>query len=45
MDHEGRSWDEMSGNQLISEEVLAARLVEIKHLHLYDVYEKVQIEE
>ena len=44
MDHNGDFWDEMSGKQLNSEEVIAARLDEIKHLHSYDVYENVPIE-
>ena len=45
MDHQGQCWDEMSGKQLNSEEVIAARLDEIKHLHSFDVYEKVPVEE
>ena len=45
MDHNGDFWDEMSGKQLNSDEVIAARLDEIKHLHSYDVYEKVPIEQ
>ena len=45
MDHSGNSWDKMSGKQLNSEEVVAARLDEIKHLHSYDVCEKVPIQQ
>ena len=45
MDHGGPFWDEMGGTQMNSEEVVAARLDEIKHLHSYDVYEKVPIED
>ena len=45
VDHQGNFWDEMSGKKLNSEEVIAARLDEIKHLHSYDVYEKVPVEE
>ncbi len=35
----------MSGKQLNSDQVKAARLDEIKNLNAYDVYEKVPIEE
>ena len=35
----------MSGTQLNSDDVIANRLDEIKHLHSYDVYEKVRIEQ
>ena len=45
MDHEGRFWDEVGGNPWYSEEVIAARLDEIKQLHSRDVYEKVPITE
>ena len=33
MDHEGNFWDEISGNRSSSEEVVPARLDEIKQLH------------
>ena len=45
MDHEGRFWDEVSGNQLNSEEVIASCVGEIKQLHLRDVYDKVPLTE
>ena len=45
LDHHGNFWDEMSGKQLNYDEVVAARLDEIKHIHSYDVYEKVPLEE
>ena len=45
MDHEGNFWDEVSGNQLNSEEVIAARLDEIKQLYSHDVYDKVPVAE
>ena len=45
MDHNGWFWDEMSGKRLNSEEVVAARLDEIKHLQSYEVYDKVPIED
>ena len=38
MDHNRWFWDEMSGKQLDSEEVVAARLDQIKNLHPYDVH-------
>ena len=43
MDHQGNFWDEVSGNPLNSEEVIAARLDEIKQLHSHDVYDKVPL--
>ena len=45
MDHDGNFWDEVSGAQLNSEEVMAARLDEIKQLYSHEVYEKVPIQE
>ena len=45
MDHEGRFWDEVSGNQLNSEGVIAARLDEIKQLYSHNVYDKVPLAE
>jgi len=45
MDHEGSFWDEVSGNRLNSEEVVAARLDEIKQLHSHHVYDKVPLTE
>ena len=45
MDHERRCWGEIGGKQLNSEKVVAARLDEMKHLHSYDVYEKVPVKD
>ena len=45
LDHEGQYWDEMSGKMLNQEEAIAARLDEIKQLHVHDVYEKVPEED
>ena len=45
LDHEGNFWDEVSGNQLNSDEVIKARLDEIKQLHQHDVYDKVPLSE
>ena len=45
MDHEGQFWDEMSGKQLNFQEVIPARLDEIKHWHSYDFYENVPVKE
>ena len=45
MDHEGNFWDEVSGNQLNSEEIVSARLDEIKELHSRGVYDKVPLAE
>ena len=44
MDYQGNFWDEMSGKALNRDEVLAARLDEIKQIHSHDVYEKVPID-
>ena len=45
MGHNGELLDDMSGLQLNSEEVVAARLDEIEQLQFYDVYENVPIEQ
>ena len=45
MDHEGKFWDEVSGNQLNSDEAIEARLDEIKQLYSHDVYDKVPLAE
>ena len=45
MDHNGEFRNEMSGKLPSSEEIIAARFEEIKHLHSYDVYEKVPIDQ
>ena len=44
MDHEGQFWDDISGTPLKREEVIAARLGEIKEFHGHEVYEKVPIQ-
>jgi len=44
MDSAGNFWDEMSGKALNHDEVIAARLDEIKQIHSHDVYEKVPID-
>ena len=44
LDQQGNYWDEVSGKQLNSEEVIAARLIEIKQFQVHDVYEKVPTE-
>ena len=44
MDHEGKVWDEVSGNQLNSAKVIAARL-ETKQLYSHDVCDKVSLAE
>ena len=40
-----RERDDVSGNQLNSEEVVATRLDEIKQLHSHDMYDKVALAE
>ena len=45
IDHEGKFWDQVSGNQLNSEEVVAARLDETKQLYAQDVYDKLPLSE
>lgn len=43
MDHEGKFWEEVSGDQLSSEELIVARLDEIKQLHSHEVYDKLPL--
>ena len=45
LDHQGEFWGEVSIKELEREEVINARLDEIKQLHSHDVYEKVPLEQ
>ena len=45
MDHDAKFWEQVNGNQLNPDEVVAALLDEIEQLHTHDVYDKVPLTE
>lgn len=45
IDGEGGCWDEVSNKPLETDAVIAARMDEIKQIHLHGVYDKVSIQD